>query len=49
MIISLDNKKAIDKIQNSLMSKILERSWTIPKHNESNIQKTNSQYQIKSH
>jgi hypothetical protein len=39
MIISLDAEKAIDKIQNTFMLKVLGRSGIpIPKHLKSNIQ-----------
>ena len=50
MIITLDAEKAFEKIQYPFMLKVLERSDTdtrhIPKHNKSNIQQANSQYQI---
>ena len=50
MIISLDAKKALDKIQHPFMLKSLGRirnSRSIPKHRKSNIQQTSSQHQTK--
>jgi hypothetical protein len=49
MIIPLDVEKAFEKIQHFFMLRILEirNSWPILKHNKSNIEQTNSQYQIK--
>ena len=48
MIISLDAGKAFDKIQHHFILKVLERSGIQGQclNNKSNIQQTNSQYQI---
>jgi hypothetical protein len=50
MIISLDDKKAFDKIQHSFMLKVLERSGIQGPYLtmiKSNLQQTSSQHQSK--
>jgi hypothetical protein len=47
MIISLDAKKSLDKLQHPFTIKDLENSRPIPKHNKINIQQTSIQYQTK--
>ena len=50
MFVSLDAEKAFDKIQYPFHVKSIgeiKNSRRIHKHNKSNTQKTNSQYQIK--
>jgi hypothetical protein len=49
IIILLDAKKAFDKIQHLYFKSVgeIRNSRSIPKHNKSNLQQTNSQHQTK--